>query len=73
MTKKIVRCCKCGQYAFLRWGPLNQAWCEKCLRYAQQYVRDGIKMEIQSANAEAHGRAIARTVQPLVGSLDSEA
>ena len=23
-------------------------------------------------NAEAHGRAVARTVQPLVGSLDSE-
>lgn len=27
---------------------------------------------LREANAEAHGRAVARTVQPLVGSLDSE-
>jgi hypothetical protein len=26
----------------------------------------------RSPNAEAHGRAVARTVQPLVGSLDGD-
>ena len=27
---------------------------------------------ISAPNAEAHGRAVARTVQPLVGSLDGD-
>ena len=27
---------------------------------------------LRAANAEAHGRAVARTVQPLVGSLDGD-
>jgi len=34
--------------------------------------RVGAEMDFHTANAEAHGRAVARTVQPLVGSLDGD-
>ena len=39
-------------------------------------IKDGIEKHEQRFmdihNAEAHGRAVARTVQPLVGSLNQE-
>ena len=33
---------------------------------------EDIAAALRNANAEAHGRAVARTVQPLVGSLDGD-
>ena len=39
----------------------------------EKELRQGrLPLEFDTHNAEAHGRAVARTVQPLVGSLDSE-
>ena len=37
---------------------------------AEEQLREIVCREM--ANAEAHGRAVARTVQPLVGSLNQE-
>ena len=42
-----------------------------------ELVRDDVlkwqrKQKRAKPNAEAHGRAVARTVQPLVGSLDGD-
>lgn len=57
--------CECGKVAF------------ECVRFAVRYRRldgavDTDKAETgEIANAEGHGRAVARTVDPLVGREDA--
>jgi hypothetical protein len=49
----------------------DDAFLTRC-RYATPLEARNAHMRYLHAYAEAHGRAVARTVQPLVGSLDSE-
>ena len=43
----------------------NTIWSQDCLADMREYM-------LGLSNAEGHGRSVARTVEPLVGSLDSE-
>ena len=73
MKPEPVTCGKCG-YEFQSRSPHPQ--CRKCRSYDVLYVSMLSAAALQSvrvlATAEAHGRR-SRTVQPLVGSLDSGA
>jgi len=49
---------------WLRDGPMTDL--DKRIAFA-----DRLQATLKQANAEAHGRAVARTVQPLVGASES--